>query len=282
MNKRILALVCGVAAVLLAFLLSFTVAKNAEYKKLKAQKPVDPTPTNPVTTTNGSESVTGGSEATTADEQETEAPEETTYTISDDTVLPEPEVVNMPTDENWSIVLLNKFYKMNEEYEPFLALVHDNENFYLDERVAEKYKEMEAAAKADGITLTLSAAYISPDRQMRLFEKEVSNLILTGMSEEEAKAKAAFTVLPVNCNEANYGLSVEIGWPEGDFSGSPAYAWLRSHAAYYGFIERYTASGEKITHFNALPYHWRYVGKDAAQYIRDNNITLEEYVGKVN
>lgn len=284
MNKRFLALLSAVLCVALAFIISFTSAKSKEYKKLKAQQEEKNVPViseGKTTREEKTEAPTEGENVTEGTE-ETEAPEETSYNISDDDTLPDPTIINMPTDENWSIVLINKFYKMNEEYEPFLSLINEADGIYLDERVTNAYLKMAEAAAEDGITLTVAAGYVSPDRQNRMFEKEVSTLITSGLTEEEAKAKAAFTVLPVGCNEANYGLSVDIGWLGADFADSPAYVWLRAHAAQYGFIERYTADGEKITHFNAIPWHWRYVGADAAKYIREHGITLEEYVGKVN
>lgn len=281
MNKKVIALFSAFIGVILAFNISFSIAKNNEYKKLKAQQEEKNVPVisdETTTKTEETQAPTEGEDPT----EETEAPEESTYDISDNSTLPEPSVINMPTDDSWSVVLINKFYKMNEEYEPFLSLINEADGIYLDERVTEAYQKMAEAAAADGITLTVAAGYVSPDRQNRMFEKEVSNLITSGLTEEAAKAKAAFTVLPVGCSEANYGLSVDIGWLSADFAQSPAYAWLRAHAAAYGFIERYTVDGEEITHFNAIPWHWRYVGTDAANYIRSHDITLEEYVGKVN
>lgn len=281
MNKKVIALFSAFIGVILAFNISFSIAKNNEYKKLKAQQEEKNVPVfsdETTTKTEETQAPTEGEDPT----EETEAPEESTYDISDNSTLPEPSVINMPTDDSWSVVLINKFYKMNEEYEPFLSLINEADGIYLDERVTEAYQKMAEAAAADGITLTVAAGYVSPDRQNRMFEKEVSNLITSGLTEEAAKAKAAFTVLPVGCSEANYGLSVDIGWLSADFAQSPAYAWLRAHAAAYGFIERYTVDGEEITHFNAIPWHWRYVGTDAANYIRSHEITLEEYVGKVN
>lgn len=45
----------------------------------------------------------------------------------------------------------------------------------------------------------------------------------------------------------------------------------------YGFILRYPLDKEKITGYNYEPWHIRYVGKDLAKYLYDNNLTLDEY-----
>ena len=54
--------------------------------------------------------------------------------------------------------------------------------------------------------------------------------------------------------------------------------WLEEHAAEYGFILRYPEGKEDITGHEYCAYHYRYVGKDAAMYIKEKGITLEEFV----
>ena len=285
MNKRIVCAALVLLLALVAFGVSFVIAKNREEMRLVDLEP-GTSASVPVSDNTGTDATTPSESETAAEPggvsegpEETEAP---TYVISDDDVLPVPEIVNMPADENWSIVLINEFYQMNDTYEPVLSLIPDNEAIYLDQRVTDAFVKMAEAAAADGITLTVAAGYVTPDRQARLFDKEVQTLMLSGLNEDAAQAKAAFTVLPSRCSEANYGLSVDIGWLEADFAESEVYRWLKNHAAAYGFIERYTEKGQRITHFNACPWHWRYVGVDHADYIVEHNITLEEYVGKVH
>ena len=45
----------------------------------------------------------------------------------------------------------------------------------------------------------------------------------------------------------------------------------------YGFILRYPLGKEKITGYKYEPWHYRYVGKEIAKYIHENDITFEEY-----
>lgn len=54
--------------------------------------------------------------------------------------------------------------------------------------------------------------------------------------------------------------------------------WLAEHAAEYGFILRYPEDKEDITGHEYCAYHYRYVGKDAAMYIKEKGITLEEFI----
>ena len=47
----------------------------------------------------------------------------------------------------------------------------------------------------------------------------------------------------------------------------------------YGFIHRYPTGKSEITGIIYEPWHYRYVGKEAAQEIFNKGITLEEYLG---
>ena len=46
------------------------------------------------------------------------------------------------------------------------------------------------------------------------------------------------------------------------------------------FIIRYPEGKESITGVAYEPWHIRYVGEEVSRYIYENNITLEEYLGK--
>ncbi len=198
------------------------------------------------------------------------------------TEIPTPKKVTMPADETWSLVLLNTYYKMDSAYEPQLTEVVEGTGIYLDSRVAEKFIQMYNAALADSVTLTPASGYVSLDRQTRNYEKQVESLMSSGISEEQSKVQAIFYVLPEGCSEHNYGLAIDIGWIADSFADSPAYNWLKKNAADYGFIERYTADKEEYTHYQASPWHWRYVGVEAAKTMKADNLCLEEYLGKVN
>ena len=63
------------------------------------------------------------------------------------------------------------------------------------------------------------------------------------------------------------------------FANNPAYAWLTENAHYFGFILRYPKGDESITGYSYEPWHYRFVGADAAAKIHEQGITLEEYLG---
>ena len=56
------------------------------------------------------------------------------------------------------------------------------------------------------------------------------------------------------------------------------YDWLAEHAHEYGFIQRYPPEKSSITGISHEPWHYRYVGEEAATAIYEEGITLEEYL----
>ena len=87
---------------------------------------------------------------------------------------------------------------------------------------------------------------------------------------------------PPGASEHQTGLCFDVTTETNDgFESTEQYAWLRAHAHEYGFIQRYPANKADVTGISYEPWHYRYVGVNAATAIRNQDITLEEYVGAV-
>ncbi|MCH5341697.1 MAG: M15 family metallopeptidase, partial [Acetatifactor sp.] len=61
------------------------------------------------------------------------------------------------------------------------------------------------------------------------------------------------------------------------FADTDAGKWLAENGYKYGFILRYPKGKEYITGIEFEPWHFRYVGVDAATVITERGITLEEF-----
>ena len=62
------------------------------------------------------------------------------------------------------------------------------------------------------------------------------------------------------------------------FADNPAYAWLVENAHQFGFILRYPEGKEGVTGYSYEPWHYRFVGAQAASEIHEKGLTLEEYL----
>ncbi len=190
-------------------------------------------------------------------------------------------IVN-PRQENWNLVVVNSSREMPEGYVPELDEIYDT-GVYMDYRVTPHYEKMYSAAKKDGITLTPYSGYRSYDRQKRNYNNLTDKYMgQYNLSRTEAAKKAATVILPPGTSEHNLGLAMDICNTYDSFAGQKEYKWLVEHAHEYGFILRYTAEKKPITGIVAEPWHWRYVGVEHAEKIKNSGLCLEEYLDSIS
>lgn len=189
---------------------------------------------------------------------------------------PSPADMSVP----FNMILLNKDYVLPDGYTPKLAEAVKGSSVKLDYRVAPHYQEMYDAALEDGITLTPVSGYRTYTRQKNNFEKRIARLQNQGYSKKEATIKASEIILLPGTSEHNAGLAMDICSLSESFENTKEFNWLQEHAHEYGFIMRYPKDKINITKITYEPWHYRYVGVEAAQKIKESGMVLEEYLGK--
>ena len=146
----------------------------------------------------------------------------------------------------------------------------------------EALKEMLEAAKEDGIgKWQISAGYRTWDDQVSMLNSKVKSIQKShkDWSSSKARRSALRTVAEPGSSEHHLGLAFDINKKgSSKFEGTKQSNWLNEHCWEYGFIIRYQKEKEKITGFDAEPWHIRYVGVEHALYMRDHDLCLEEYI----
>ena len=188
-------------------------------------------------------------------------------------------IIPITDAEKWNLAIINTKYPLPDSYAPTLSNVISGSNIQLDSRVSERYAEMYAAAKLSGCVLTPYSGYHSYALQETNYNRKVNFYVNQGISAEEASQKASAQVLPAGCSEHNAGLAMDIVSASSDFINTKEYKWLCENAYNYGFILRYPEDKTAITGMNFEPWHWRYVGTQAAKEMKEKNQCLEEYLG---
>lgn len=188
-------------------------------------------------------------------------------------------VIPITDVEKWNLAIINTKYPLPDSYAPTLSNAINGSNIQLDSRVSEHYAEMYAAAKLSGCVLTPYSGYHTYALQETTYNRKVNFYVNKGMSAEEANQKASAQVLPAGCSEHNAGLAMDIVSASSDFINTKEYKWLCENAHNYGFILRYPEDKTAITGMNFEPWHWRYVGTQAAKEMKEKNQCLEEYLG---
>ena len=181
------------------------------------------------------------------------------------------------------LALVNRDYVLAADYEPD-DLVRPNVEatngsaILMRSEAAAALEELFAAAKDEaGLTLYAASGYRSYGTQSAILERKIKN---TGSRE-----KAQRLVAPPGASEHQLGLAMDLkATPTSNLSASFAKTkqgqWVAENAHRFGFIIRYQKDKEEITQITYEPWHLRYVGVQVAQYMHEQNLSLEEFTAE--
>lgn len=183
--------------------------------------------------------------------------------------------------DDWQLVLVNKQHPVPDDYTFTLGKIKGS--MKCDIRIIDDLMDMMQAAKADGINLVVCSPYRDYNRQTVLFNRKIDYYMEKGHSYMEAYKFASMTVTVPGASEHQIGLALDIvsttySGLEIGFGETTAGKWLKEHCDEFGFILRYPEGKEYITGIQYEPWHFRYVGKEAAAEIMERDITLEEFL----
>ena len=187
------------------------------------------------------------------------------------TPTPDPYADKPDIDINsWEYVLANPWNSI-EDYYPDVVPIEDIE---VDYRIYDAMEAFVSDCRDAGNTVYLSSGYRSYDLQKYLFEKKC---------EEYDEETAATIVARPGTSEHQTGLAADITeeyyeYKSAILEDTAMYQWMEAHCQDYGFIVRFPDGKEDITGIIYEPWHFRYVGVEAATYIMEHNLTLEEFV----
>ena len=159
-----------------------------------------------------------------------------------------------------------------------IQTAHNDYRCAVDLRIAQALVDFTQGCKAAGLPVYLSSGYRSYSEQQYLFNRKVGQ----GYSEEVAKTIVAYP----GTSEHQTGLCCDITdyyreTKDSSLAQTATYQWLCEHCTEYGFVVRYpedkSGSADSITGIIYEPWHFRYVGVEAAKYMTDNNLCLEEF-----
>lgn len=187
--------------------------------------------------------------------------------------------------DDWRLILINKQNSIPDGYEQEVPLGNINTMkgvMHCDERIIDDLLAMIQAAKEDGVTLQICSPYRDLEYQEYLFNKKITYHMNQGLSYMEAYQLGSQAVTVPNASEHQLGLALDIvsdtftRLVEG-FADTEAGKWLAANSYRFGFILRYPKGKEDITGIEYEPWHFRYVGVEAATLITEKEITLEEF-----
>ena len=184
-------------------------------------------------------------------------------------------------EDMWCLILTNAEYPVPEDYEVELEAIPGTEQS-VDKRIYEPLIAMIGDMKDQGLSPIVCSGYRTLDKQEKLFNRKVLSFVKAGHTKEESYNLARQTISIPGSGEHCLGLAVDFYTRryhklERAFEDTPESKWLVEHAQDYGFVMRYGENKTDITGIQYEPWHYRYVGVEAAIYMKDNELSLEEF-----
>lgn len=175
--------------------------------------------------------------------------------------------------------------------EPVMDFTYASSGKPYNATITDAYTALIDGATNAGYTLATISAHRTIAYQAQNVENGFQDYLAQGYSESEARDLTNAYFAPAQASEHSTGLAFDwLGTEWTGIGGSldeayadqPSAQWLAENAPDYGFILRYPQGKEQVTGYCFEPWHYRYVGVEAAQYITKYDITLEEFLALVN
>ena len=182
-------------------------------------------------------------------------------------------------NQNTELVLVNKYNYLKEDFIPEnLQSINSNYalgNMKLVSYAKEAFEKLSHAAKQEKLNIIAMSTYRSYNYQVNLYNRYVEN--------DGKEAADTYSGRPGH-SEHQTGLAVDvynIKETYTNFENTKEFTWMQEHAHEYGFILRFPKDKVNETGYQYESWHYRYVGKEIAKYIKDNKISFEEYCATV-
>lgn len=177
--------------------------------------------------------------------------------------------------EKGKLMLVNKYYYLDKEYKPEDLMkttgTYSYANNSLNSETYNAYKELYDDAKIKGYTILIVSSYRDFEYQDEIWNDR-KELYGTRKADEYA-ARAGHSE-----HQTGYAIDVADFYDVNDkFGDTESFNWMLENSYKYGFILRYPKDKEDITGYSYEPWHYRYVGKEIANKIYNENITFDEY-----
>lgn len=167
---------------------------------------------------------------------------------------------------NNSLALINKENPIGENFDQNLVDYKDS-GVRMDQDLVEPYEALSKGVKEKtGENLYIMSSFRTREEQLEIFNEDSKLATIPGASE----------------HETGLALDIYVKYFAGHgFLKSEAGQYVNRESFKYGFIIRYPAFKKYITGITFEPWHIRYVGFPHAEIIYKNNLTLEEYIEKL-
>ena len=181
---------------------------------------------------------------------------------------------------DWELVLVNRDH-ITAEMNPDVT---DIDGVKVDSRIAENTMKFLAAAQEIDSSEHLISGYRSVAYQEELYNNYIAQEKANNpsLSQEEAQKQVQTYSQPPGSSEHQTGLAIDMSTVDSlNQSDANVVAKVAAIAPKYGFVLRFPEGKKDATGIDYEDWHYRYVGVKSAKYMTKHDLTLEEYLKKL-
>lgn len=174
-------------------------------------------------------------------------------------------------------VLVNKYHKLDENYEPSDLTIIDSKYASGTQKLRKeaqiRFEEMASDMAKENLKIYAGSTYRSYTYQKGLYDRYVKK---DGFAAAETySARSGYS-------EHQLGLAVDIVNGKWDYlsENDKEYDYLVKNSYKYGFILRYPRGSEYITGYMFEDWHFRYLGVELATKVFNSGLTYDEYIAR--
>lgn len=174
-------------------------------------------------------------------------------------------------------VLVNKYHKLDENYEPSDLTIIDSKYASGTQKLRKeaqiKFEEMASDMAKENLKIYAGSTYRSYTYQKGLYDRYVKK---DGFAAAETySARSGYS-------EHQLGLAVDIVNDKWDYlsENDKEYDYLVKNSYKYGFILRYPRGSEYVTGYMFEDWHFRYLGIELAAKVFNSGLTYDEYIAR--
>ena len=183
------------------------------------------------------------------------------------------ESYQLPSININNILLVNKSFYLTP-YKEGIDLIkvdkvpyikRENETMLINKETLDNYINLYLFIKNLGYELYIFSAYRNYEKQTNIYHNAKNKEYVAKPGYSEHQSGLALDVSTLDIGITNH------------LENSNFYSFFINNLHHYGFILRYPKNKEYITGYPYEAWHIRYVGKEVAKVIYEENLTLEEY-----
>jgi D-alanyl-D-alanine carboxypeptidase len=182
--------------------------------------------------------------------------------------------------DQWRYALVDTRYRLPAEFVPSdlvpLRGAGFDDDRTLRRQAAADLAELLRAAEREGVRFELQSAYRSYEYQRQVF---------AGWVESLGREQALRTSARPGHSEHQLGTAVDLRsaggrapWELTDWAETREGSWLRENAWRFGFVMSYPQGKEELTCYDYEPWHYRWLGREAAAALRSEGVTPREWL----